>query len=163
MESHATALFPLLQDEALWEFTDEAPPESPNALRARYRRLESRASADGAQLWLNWAITLHDGTAMGIVQATVAADRTSIEIAYVLGRPFWSYGFAREAVGAMMGNIEESLGLVEFLATVDCRNVASERLLMRLGFIAVDTSDPHNVRWQYQPGTKVNLTASSPT
>jgi [ribosomal protein S5]-alanine N-acetyltransferase len=150
IESHAAALFPLLRDETLWEFTDEAPPESLVALRARYRRLESRRSADGTQLWLNWAIALYDGTVMGFVQATVPADRTSIEIAYVLGRPFWSHGFAYEALSAMIAGIEESLGFVEFLATVDCRNVASGRLLARLGFTAVDASDPQNVLWQRQ-------------
>jgi RimJ/RimL family protein N-acetyltransferase len=150
MESHAPALFPLLRDETLWEFTDEAPPESLAALRARYRRLESRRSADGTQLWLNWAIALYDGTVMGFVQATVPADRTSIEIAYVLGRPYWSHGFAHEAVSAMMASIEKSLGFVEFLATVDCRNVASGRLLARLCFIEVDARYPQNVRWLRQ-------------
>jgi RimJ/RimL family protein N-acetyltransferase len=150
MESHAPFLFPLLQDETLWEFTDEAPPESLLALRARYRRLESRRSADGTQLWLNWVIALHDGTVMGFVQATVPADRAPIEIAYVLGRPYWSHGFAYEAISAMMASIEESLGVVEFRATVDHRNVASGRLLGRLGFAAVDASDPQNVRWRLQ-------------
>jgi [ribosomal protein S5]-alanine N-acetyltransferase len=163
IESHAAALFLLLQDEALWEFTDEAPPESLAALRARYRRLESRRSADGAQLWLNWAIALYDGTVMGLVQATVAANRNSIEIAYILGRPFWSHGFAHEAVGAMIADIEESLGFVEFMATVDCRNVASERLLGRLGFIAVDTSDPQNVLWRRQiPQSPRHCSAARP-
>ena len=147
MESHAPSLFPLLRDESLWEFTDEAPPESLLALRARYRRLESRRSADGTQLWLNWAIALSDGSVIGLLQATVPADRASVAIAYVLGKPYWSQGFAYEAVSAMMASIEESLGVVEFLATVDCRNVASGRLLGRLGFIAVDASDPLNVRW----------------
>jgi len=150
MESHAPSLFSLLRDETLCEFTDEAPPESLLALRARYRRLESRRSADGTQLWLNWAITLYDRTVIGIVQATVPANRASIAIAYVLGRPHWSHGYAYEAVSAMMAGIEESLGLVEFLETVDCRNVSSGRLLARLGFITVDASDPRNVLWQRQ-------------
>ena len=149
-EAHAPALFPLLRDETLWEFTDEAPPESLPALRARYRRLESRRSADGTQLWLNWAIALYDGSVMGFVQATAPADRASIAIAYVLGRQFWSHGFAYEAVSAMIASIEDSLGFVEFLATVDCRNVASGRLLGRLGFVAIDASDPQNVLWQRQ-------------
>ncbi len=150
MESHAPALFPLLRDQALWEFTDEAPPESLVALRARYRRIESRRSADGTQLWLNWAVALYDGTVMGFVQATVPANRTPVEIAYVLGRQFWSHGYAYEAVSAMIASIEESLGFVEFMATVDCRNVASGRVLARLGFIAVDAGDPQNVLWQRQ-------------
>lgn len=95
-------------------------------------------------------MALHDGTVIGVVQATVPANRASIAIAYVLGRPYWSHGYAYEAVSAMMADIEESLGIVEFLATVDCRNVASGRLLGRLGFIVVDASDPKNVRWLRQ-------------
>jgi ribosomal-protein-alanine N-acetyltransferase len=150
MESHAPSLFPLLRDEMLWEFTDEAPPESLLALRARYQRLERRRSDDDTQQWLNWAIALHDGTVMGVVQATVPAGRSPIEIAYVLGRPFWSRGFAHEAVGAMIAAIEESVGFVEFVATVDSRNVASGRLLARLAFIASDASDPKNVLWRRQ-------------
>jgi len=70
MESHASALFPLFRDEGLWEFIDEAPPVSLLALRARYRRLESRRSADGTQLWLNWPLVLNDGSVIGVVQAT---------------------------------------------------------------------------------------------
>ena len=148
MELHAPSLFPLLRDETLWEFTDEAPPKSLRALCARHRRLESRRSADGTQLWLNWAIALHGGAVMGVVQATVPANRASIAIAYVLGRPYWAHGYAREAVSAMMAGIEESLGVVEFLATVDSRNVRSGLLLARLGFCAVDASDPQNLLWR---------------
>ena len=47
----------------------------------------------------------------------------------------------------MMADIRKTFGRVEFLATVDDRNVASERLLARLRFIDVDASDPKNVLW----------------
>jgi ribosomal-protein-alanine N-acetyltransferase len=82
----ADAMFALLSDRDLYRYIDEAPPDDVDKLRARYARLESRASADGRQAWLNWIVRTQPGGApLGFVQATVLGDG-SAWVAYLLGR-----------------------------------------------------------------------------
>lgn len=53
---HAEVLFEGLRDRRLYSFIAEEPPASADALRARYTKLATRRSPDGADRWLNWAI-----------------------------------------------------------------------------------------------------------
>src|SRR3954468_6737400 len=101
--SHARAMFEVLSDAAIYEFENE-PPVSVAALRARFKRLESRRSPDGSQQWLNWVIRLHSGDVAGYVQATVHADGRAA-LAYVLARAYWGKGIATKAVHAMMAEL----------------------------------------------------------
>ena len=78
--SHASALFEGLRHEGLYEFIGEGPPESIEALEARYRRLSTRRSPDGLEAWLNWALWLPSAARhVGWLQATFTpiAPRTS--------------------------------------------------------------------------------------
>src|SRR5262245_45490922 len=134
VETHASALFEGLRDEALYQFIGERPPKSIEALRERYRRLSSRMSPDGNQHWLNWALcSLATGHYVGWVQATVRRDR-SADIAYVLFRDQWGNGYAREAVAALIDHLREEWGAKRIKATVDTRNLRSITLLETLGF-----------------------------
>jgi hypothetical protein len=67
---HAEEMFAVLSDPAIYEY-ENAPPRSLEWLRARYRKLESRSSADGEQRCLNWVIRLRASELIGYVQATV--------------------------------------------------------------------------------------------
>src|SRR5262245_56366218 len=71
--AHADAMFAVLSDPAIYEH-ENAPPASADALRDRYRKLETRRSGDGRQEWLNWVVRLADGELTGYVQATVYPD-----------------------------------------------------------------------------------------
>jgi hypothetical protein len=71
--AHAEEMFEVLSDPAIYEFENE-PPESLEWLRERYRKLETRRSADGTQHWLNWVIRLPTSELAGYVQATVHPD-----------------------------------------------------------------------------------------
>lgn len=57
------------------------------------------------------------------------------EIGYLLGRAYWGQGYAREAIAAFIDFAFFTLDLRRLEATVDVRNVASNRLLQRLGFV----------------------------
>jgi ribosomal-protein-alanine N-acetyltransferase len=133
-ESHASALFEGLRNEALYEFIRERAPESVEALRERYRRLATRESPDGRESWLNWALwSLPTNRYVGWVQATVHQNH-SADIAYVLFHDAWGHGYAREAVAALIRHLREdwSAGLIR--ASVDTRNSRSIALLETLGF-----------------------------
>lgn len=56
------------------------------------------------------------------------------EIGFVLGRRDWGRGAMFEAAGALITTAFETLGLRRLEAFADPRNLASDRLLRRLGF-----------------------------
>jgi ribosomal-protein-alanine N-acetyltransferase len=132
---HAAEMFAVLSDPAIYEF-ESAPPASLAWLEDRYRRLESRRSTDGRELWLNWVVrSVELGDATGYVQATVYADATAL-IAYEFNSAYWGRGWAREAVEAMLNEIARSNGVVTAGAVFKKTNFRSRRLLQRLGFSA---------------------------
>lgn len=131
---HAAALYQDLCSPELYRFTDDAPPPDLEWLKARYARLESRISPDGSAHWLNWAVwSTESACYVGYVQATVSSSDNEAEIAYVLFPDHWGHGYAREAVAAMMDEIQ-SLGITRFIARTAADNVRSITLLKSLGF-----------------------------
>jgi len=148
--SHANALFPLLDDTEVWKYTDSAPPLSVDALRERYRNLETRVRPDGA-VWLNWAVERragHDIT--GVVQATIEDEEVSI--GYVFGRRYWGQGLGLESVSAMLGVLHAEFGVEHVRATVHPDNRASIRLLERLGFSVHGAIDPTSLLFEKDLG-----------
>ncbi len=53
---------------------------------------------------------------------------------YSLGRPYWRQGYALEAVGRLLKYLFDERGLHRVLAECDVDNVASWKLLEKLGF-----------------------------
>ena len=58
-----------------------------------------------------------------------------IEIGYVMGRAHWGKGFTHEALSALLSYTFEVYQLRRVEAEVDPRNIASNRLLLKLGFV----------------------------
>jgi len=56
------------------------------------------------------------------------------ELGYALGRAHWGQGLMHEALSALVGSAFGAMGLRRVEAEVDPRNLASGRLLQRLGF-----------------------------
>ena len=130
--AHAEAMFAVLSDPAIYEF-ENAPPSSPEWLRTRFTKLETRQSADGQEQWLNWVIRLPSHELIGYVQATVRNDGSAL-IAYELGSVFWGRGLGREAVSAMVSELVSQYDTRELWAVLKRANYRSMRLLERLGF-----------------------------
>ena len=129
--AHADEMFFVLSDPAIYEY-ESVPPESVDWLRARFLRLEARASSDGRETWLNWVVRLHIGEAVGYVQATICGERAAI--AYIFASPHWGQGLAHEAVCAMIDELRDRYGIKLLSATLKRNNERSTRLLNRLGF-----------------------------
>lgn len=129
--AHADEMFAVLSDPAIYEF-ENAPPASVDALRARYRALESRRSADGSELWLNWVVRVRGGPAIGYVQATVLGAGRAL-IAYELHSGHWRQGYGTEAVTAMIEELRNSYGVTTIAAIFKRPNYRSRGLLERLG------------------------------
>jgi ribosomal-protein-alanine N-acetyltransferase len=154
MVAHADALYPILADPRQLEYLDQGAPASLEALRERYRRLESRRSGDGREHWLNWAIVMpaHGAGAIGFVQATVLLEDRRAWVAYEVGCACWGRGIATEATQAMLEHLVSAYAVTGFMATVDRRNERSWRLLQRLGFSRAEAAaaDVSEGDWLYR-------------
>ena len=137
--SHAEAMYAVLSEASLHDYIDSSPPESVDALRQRYLQLEARTSPDQSQIWLNWAVVLPEVGPIGFVQATVIG--ASAWVAYLLGREYWSRGYASEATVAMLGHLTSVHKIASFKATVEVENANSVALLRRLGFHLASSSE----------------------
>jgi RimJ/RimL family protein N-acetyltransferase len=147
--SHAEKLWCVLADPRIYCFLDAEPPASQTALAEQFLRLETGRSADGQETWLNWMVQTTERHSIGFVQATVYADR-SAAIAFVLGADYWGQGYGREATNAMLRTLVESYLIRGAFATVDSRNIASQSLLLDLGFGKVTAEDFSHA--EMQPG-----------
>jgi ribosomal-protein-alanine N-acetyltransferase len=64
-----------------------------------------------------------------------SAQSRRAEIGYTLGRSYWSQGYMREALTALIGIAFGPLELNRLEADIDPRNEPSARILGRLGFV----------------------------
>ena len=132
VQGHAEEMFAVLADPAIYAH-ENAPPPSLAWLAERYRKLESRASPDGTERWLNWVVRLPSGELAGCVQATVYASGRAA-IAYELNSRHWGRGIATAAVERMIAELAAAYGVETLSAVLKGANLRSRRLLERLGF-----------------------------
>jgi len=143
----ASEMAVVLADPALYGFTGGEPPDEAS-LRDRYRRLGVGRSADGSQLWHNWIVRLAaDGTAIGTVQATVAAAEPHAEIAWVIGVPWQGHGYAAEAATALAAWLEAS-GISTVIAHIHPDHDASGAVARRAGLEPTDELEDGERVWR---------------
>jgi len=133
---HAEAFFPALQqDEALYQWISMPKPESLDALTERWRRIEtSRMSPDGAYAWPIWAVRRKsDGQYIGRVDAEISSSLAAENLGFYFFSTFCGQGYASEAAAAAVAELS-ARGVHRFVATVTVGNVASGRVLQKLGF-----------------------------
>jgi predicted acetyltransferase len=139
-EHHADSLFPVLSDPALWTYAgereEERAPQSLQTLRDLYRRFEVRRADNGKYLLCSWAV-LNGGNPIGFVIGPFDPLTRRATLGYVIGRPWWSKGFATEAVSVVVSHFIANGGR-HVRAMVDRGNVASLRVLVKCGFSCED-------------------------
>jgi [ribosomal protein S5]-alanine N-acetyltransferase len=138
--SHAEELFDVLADPRLYEYIDEDPPASVEALRAKLQRSESRKSPDQSEDWLNWIVRDESGRLAGYVQTTVFANREA-NVAYTIGVPWWGLGIAFAAVRQMLDLVQTDFRPPRFIITAERANSRSLMLALRLGFRVASVSE----------------------
>lgn len=137
---HANSLFSLLQEKSIYQYIPQKPPISLKELEQRYQKLATRLSPDNSEAWLNWAV-YHDRhqVYIGQLEATVFTNRSS-QIAYLFSPLFWGHGYAYEGCRHIIINLCQNYNLKEINAETDTRNLASIRLLQKLGFVIIKTN-----------------------
>jgi ribosomal-protein-alanine N-acetyltransferase len=145
LPEHAPLLHESLTDEPLYRFIPTEPPESVGILETRYRKLASRRSPDGSEVWLNFAVRLRQDESrtgasyVGTLEATVYPDRAA-HVAYSVFVPFWDRGYAKEGCARLLEYLIEDYGVRVVAAEMDTRNAASVALAEALGFERVGTT-----------------------
>jgi [ribosomal protein S5]-alanine N-acetyltransferase len=133
VEAHASEMFAVLSDPAIYEFEGEPPPTL-EALAAGYRRKESRRSPDGSEVWLNWIVRLSSGEATGYVQATVMQAGHAY-VGYEFASRYWRRGIATAALRAVFEDLARGYGVQQVVAVLKSANYRSLALLRKLGFV----------------------------
>ncbi|HEX9447908.1 MAG TPA: bifunctional GNAT family N-acetyltransferase/(deoxy)nucleoside triphosphate pyrophosphohydrolase, partial [Dongiaceae bacterium] len=84
----------------------------------------------------NLAITRKtDGQLLGCIGLIRGAQSEEAELGYWLGKPFWSQGYASEAVGRLVEFAFAELGLHQLIASAVPTNLASHRVQEKNGFV----------------------------
>ena len=131
--THALALQALLEDPAIAETTPFPWPYPP----------------EGAQSWIAEALVLQEagtkyaftvceteGTPVGVsLLKDVEPVTREAELGYWIGRPYWGAGRATAAAAATLVFVFETLGLQAVQAVCLEANLASLRVLAKLGFL----------------------------
>jgi RimJ/RimL family protein N-acetyltransferase len=146
LERHAAELHPLLDSPALHEFIGGRPATA-EELRARYSGLETRASPDGAEGWLNWVVREREGgAAVGVMQATVRPRHALV--AWVVGAPYQGRGYASEAAAGLVAWLLDQ-GVRDIRAHVHPDHAASGAVAARTGLAPTDERVDGEVVWRY--------------
>lgn len=137
---HAAAIAPMAGDPEVSRYTTRLPhPYTPEDA-VRFVQ-ESEALAREGQALTLAILRRGDFALLGIVGLEYDRDRPgTAEIGYWLGRDHWGQGLGREAVRLTLEHAFADLRLTAVQARVADGNVASTRLLERLGFAADGTA-----------------------
>ncbi len=120
----ARDLFSYLSDPEVVRFE----PYSPMTLSA-CKNEAARRSEDGAYI----AVCLKEGPLIGNLYVA-SGSYSTCEIGYVLNRAYWRKGYGEESVRALLRHLFMSAGVRRVVARCSDENIASWRLLEKLGF-----------------------------
>jgi RimJ/RimL family protein N-acetyltransferase len=139
LEAHASAMFEVLSDPAIYEF-EGMPPPSVEQLAAGFRRKEARVSPDGREGWLNWVARLANGELAGYVQATVLPTGVAL-VGYEFASRHWRRGIGSASVKAVLAELARSYEVHTAVAVLKTANHRSMGLLLQPGFQRASEED----------------------
>ena len=132
-ESDLAGLLEINGDAEVTRFLPYATWQSLDDGTAWFKRMEALASTGtGQQLVL---IRNEDSRIVGTVLLFKFEELSArLELGYVLGRHFWRQGLMHEAIASVCEHAFTAMSVRRIEAEVDPGNVASNRLLRRVGF-----------------------------
>lgn len=130
----APALFQLWSNPDVARYSGAAPWSDPRTAVDAVARY-ARGAEEGRTLLLG-IFGRREGRLLGTCSLfDVHAGSRRAAIGYLLDPSAWGHGYATEAVAALLAFGFDRLGLNRIEAGTDPRNVASRRVLERLGFV----------------------------
>lgn len=135
-EFHSTdhaAVHEFASDPEVVRHTDWGPND-PQDTAAFLREVAEHAARTPRSTFALAIVNPAVGTLIGSIQlAKTETTHRQAELGYVLARPWWGHGYATEASKALMRFGFDYLGLHTVSATCDPANVASARVLTKVG------------------------------
>lgn len=119
------AMFEIMSDPLAMRYWSTLPHASKEVTGPWLERMIARTEAGGEDF-----IIEHEGRVIGDVGAGRLPD-----FGFIIHPDYWGRGFATEASLACIAHIFRNAAATELRADVDPRNVASLRVLARLGFV----------------------------
>lgn len=97
-----------------------------------------------------WAVTdARSGTLIGQCGLNHLAASDEIEVLYLLDRPYWGAGLATEAAQAAVDVGFDQLGLERIIGLTTPQNVASQRVLQKIGLRYEDDAQYFGMQVRY--------------
>ena len=119
----------LYADEAVRRFLG-GPADEDEVRTSLLTLIEDGAPSEALHFWV---IRLKGGGFVGTISLGAHHDGADTEVSYQLLPMWWGQGYAGEAVGAVIEYALFELGLARVVAETQRANLASRRLLERLG------------------------------
>jgi RimJ/RimL family protein N-acetyltransferase len=119
------AMFDIMSKPSAMRYWSTLPHASRDVTRPWLERMIARNAAGGDDFLIE-----HEGRVIGNVGAGRLPD-----FGFILHPDYWGRGFATEASTAFIDHAFRNTAATELLADVDPRNIASLRVLARLGFV----------------------------
>lgn len=136
----------VLADPALYTFTGGEPPAEDD-LERRFAIKAPGRSPSGAETWLNYIVTLGtEQAAVGYVQATIPADTTTADVAWVIGTQWQGRGIATAAMTRFLDILRDH-HITELIAHIHPDHTASQRVAERLGMTRTGEIVDGEERW----------------
>jgi len=128
----ADAITALVNDWEVVRYTAMIPYPYHRQMAVDFIKSQPSMEGNGS---FNLAITRKiDGQVIGCIGLIRGADAEMAELGYWLGKPFWSQGYASEAVGRLVDLAFTELGLHSLIASAVPTNLASHRVQEKNGF-----------------------------
>jgi len=129
----ADAIFDIFSNQDVMKYAGRLPittqDEALEFIDRMQKRFENRAG-------IRWGITRHDDdTVMGTCSFHhFISEHRCVETGYDLNRAYWGQGIQIECMPAVLGFGFQDLGVERIEAIIDDANIASKKLLLKLGF-----------------------------
>lgn len=108
---------------------------------ARFLRDMAGVTAPLREQWVQLAIALREGDRLiGDIGLYLDDQGATAQIGYTCAPAYQRQGLCSESVSLVVASLQRYTCCEELLATIDSRNLAGERLLLRLGFDARDAT-----------------------
>ncbi len=140
------ALVPLIGAREVAATTLRIPHPYTEDIAREFIALAEKDQARGA--CVRCAITLRQtGELYGGIGLQIEPDHRRAELGYWIGVPYWGNGYATEAAAAMVNYGFQTLELQRIFASYVPRNVASGRVLQKIGMRQEGYLRAHILKW----------------
>jgi RimJ/RimL family protein N-acetyltransferase len=131
-EGDAEAAFTWFGDPDVMHFTTTGPDSSIEKTKARLAKYQEHQSAYGFSKWI--ILDRATGSAIGDSGLLNLEEYGRIDLGYRFAKPYWGKGLATEAAAAWVRAAFGDFHIARLTAFVHPENVASIRVLDKLGF-----------------------------